>query len=109
MSSFNAFGFFALAAGRRVPTQLPGATYPIHHCHYMTSLKSSDNVNIAATLRVYSAAGDALLPDNTIIFAVTKVYAPADQPVELDALYVSAILGDVNSDEYEVCFNFKLR
>ncbi|KAJ7808371.1 hypothetical protein B0H14DRAFT_2608952 [Mycena olivaceomarginata] len=55
MSSFNAFGFFALAAGRHVPTQLPGATYPIHHC----------------------------------------------KPVDLDALYISAIPGDVNSDEYE--------
>ncbi|KAJ7309278.1 hypothetical protein DFH08DRAFT_974760 [Mycena albidolilacea] len=101
MSSFNAFGFFALAAGRRVPTQLPGATYPIHHCHYTTSLKSSDNVNVAATLRVYSAAGDAPLPDNTIIFAVAKVYAPAGKPVDLVALYISAIPGDVNTDEYE--------
>ncbi|KAJ7895128.1 hypothetical protein B0H14DRAFT_3426271 [Mycena olivaceomarginata] len=101
MSSFNAFRFFALAAGRRVPTQLPGATYPIHHCHYTTSLKLLDNVNVAATLRVYSAAGDAPLPDNTIIFAVAKVYAPAGKPVDLDALYISAIPGDVNSDEYE--------
>jgi hypothetical protein len=48
-------------------------------------LKLSDNVNIAATLHIYSAAGDALLHDNTIIYTVTKVYAPAGQPVELNA------------------------
>ncbi|KAF8180462.1 hypothetical protein K438DRAFT_1680170, partial [Mycena galopus ATCC 62051] len=101
ISSFTAFGFFALTAGERVPTQLPGATYPIHHCHYTTALKSSDNVYIAAKLRVYSAAGNTPFANNTIAFVVAKVFAPNGKPVELDALYISAIPGDVNSPQYE--------
>ncbi|KAJ7862451.1 hypothetical protein B0H14DRAFT_2204764, partial [Mycena olivaceomarginata] len=101
MSSFNVFGFFALTAGKRVATQPAGATYPIHHCIYTTSLKSSDNVYVAANLRVYSGAGDAPLPDNTITFVVAKVFAPTGKPVELDGLYISAMPGNVNSYEYE--------
>ncbi|KAJ7118237.1 hypothetical protein C8R44DRAFT_561531, partial [Mycena epipterygia] len=101
MSSFNAFGFFPLTGGKHVATQLPGATYPIHHCHYTTTLKSSDDIYIAATLRVYSGAGDAPVPDNTIAFIVTKAFAPTGKPVELEALYMSVMPGDVNSEEYE--------
>ncbi|KAJ6556296.1 hypothetical protein B0H19DRAFT_1235514 [Mycena capillaripes] len=102
MSSFNTFGFFALTSGKRIATHSPGATYPVHHCHYITSLKSSaDGVYVAATLRVYSGAGDAPLADNTVAFVLAKVYAPTGQPVELDALYMAAIPGDVNSDTYD--------
>ena len=103
MSSFNAFGFFALTGGKRVATQLPGATYPVHHCHYTTTLKSPDDIYVAATLRVYSGAGDAPVPDNTIAFIVAKAVAPTGKPVELDTLYMSVMPGDVNSEEYEAC------
>ncbi|KAJ7923941.1 hypothetical protein B0H13DRAFT_2399006 [Mycena leptocephala] len=101
MSSFNVFGFFALTAGKRVATQPPGATYPIHHNHYTTSLKSSSEIYVAATLRIYSGAGDAPVPDNTIAFVVAKAFAAIGKPVELEALYMSAMPGDVNRDEYE--------
>ncbi|KAJ7816642.1 hypothetical protein B0H13DRAFT_1663246 [Mycena leptocephala] len=107
MSTFNVFGFFALAAGKRVATHPPGATYPIHHNHYVTSVKStSDDPDTypSATLRVYSAAGDAPLPDNTIAFIVAKAFAPTGKPIELDVLYMSAIPGDPNNDDYEVRF-----
>ncbi|KAJ7791620.1 hypothetical protein B0H14DRAFT_2182075, partial [Mycena olivaceomarginata] len=79
MSSFNAFGFFALAQGKRIATYLPGAAFPIHHVHYVTSLKtSSDDPNTypAATLRIYSGSGDVPLADNTVAFVVAKVSAP---------------------------------
>ncbi|KAJ7722106.1 hypothetical protein B0H14DRAFT_2411501, partial [Mycena olivaceomarginata] len=67
------------------------------HCHYTTSLKLSDNVNVTTTLHIYSAAGDVRFPDSTMIFAVTKVYSPAGKPVELNALYISAIPGDITA------------
>ncbi|KAJ6540399.1 hypothetical protein B0H19DRAFT_1175595 [Mycena capillaripes] len=103
MSSFNVFGFFALAQGKRVATYAPGATFPIHHNHYNTSMKSNsdDVVNPSATLRVYSGSGDAPLPDNTIAFVVSKASAQTGKPVELDALYLSAFPGDPNDDQYE--------
>jgi hypothetical protein len=110
MSSFSAFGFFALAQGKRVATYPAGATFPIHHNHYITSLKSnSDDVpNPSATLRVYSVSGDAPLPDNTIAFVVAKVSALTGKPVEMDVLYLAAFPGDPNDDQYEVRFDLAL-
>lgn len=102
MSSFNAVGFFALADGKRIATTVPGATYAKHHVHYTTSLKTLENSYVAATLRVYSAAGDTPLPDNTIAFVVAKVFVPNGQPVELDALSFAPIPGDVNEADYQV-------
>lgn len=102
MSSFNVFGFLALTAGNRVATQPAGAKFPVHHCYYTTSLRSSNDVYVAATLRVYSGAGDAPLPDNTVAFVVAKAFAPTGKPMELDAFYVFPVPGDVNSDTYDV-------
>ncbi|KAJ7875957.1 hypothetical protein B0H13DRAFT_1632469 [Mycena leptocephala] len=105
MSSLNVIGFFALAQGKRIATLLPGATFPIHHNHYVTCLKStSDDITMypSATLRVYSGSGDAPLPDNTIAFVIAKACAPTGKPIELDALYLSAFPGDPNDDQYDV-------
>ncbi|KAJ7016399.1 hypothetical protein C8F04DRAFT_1202265 [Mycena alexandri] len=55
----------------------------------------------SATLRVYSGAGDAPLPDNTIVFAVTKAFAPAGKPVELDVLFLSVVPGNSNNKDYD--------
>ncbi|KAJ7233633.1 hypothetical protein C8J57DRAFT_1729387 [Mycena rebaudengoi] len=78
--------------------------YPVHHVHYITSLKtpSDDSASYpAATLRIYSAAGDAPLPDNTVAFVVAKAFAPTNKPIELDALFLSAVPGDPNDDDYD--------
>jgi hypothetical protein len=101
MSSFNAVGFFALADGRRVATHTPGNNFPFHHCHYTTSLKSLDNTNVSATLRVYSGAGDAPLANNSVVFVVAKASSQAGKPVELDAIVFTPMPGDINDDHYE--------
>ena len=101
MSSFNAVGFFALADGRRVATHTPGNNFPFHHCHYTTSLKSLDNTDVSATLRVYSGAGDAPLADNSVVFVVAKALSQAGKPVELDAIVFTPMPGDINDDRYE--------
>jgi hypothetical protein len=59
-------------------------------------------------LRVYSGAGDAPVPDNTITFIIAKVFTPTGWPVELEALYMSVMPGDMNSEEYEVCTSFSI-
>ncbi|KAJ7831799.1 hypothetical protein B0H13DRAFT_1532746, partial [Mycena leptocephala] len=84
---------FLLLPRERIATLLPGATFPIHHNHYVTCLKStSDDITTypSATLRVYSGSGDAPLPDNTIAFVIAKACAPTGKLIELDALYLSA-------------------
>ncbi|KAJ7815775.1 hypothetical protein B0H14DRAFT_2261804, partial [Mycena olivaceomarginata] len=99
------FGFFALAQGKRIATYLPGATFPIHHVYYVTSLKtSSDDPNTypAATLCVYTGSGDVPLADNTVAFIVAKVSALTGPPPELDALHVSSFPGDPNSNDYDM-------
>ncbi|KAJ6553864.1 hypothetical protein B0H10DRAFT_2446622 [Mycena sp. CBHHK59/15] len=118
MSSFNAFGFFALAGGRRLATQAAGSTYPVYHCHYHTALKSptsllnlstvnsDDSIDIeyehlAANLRVYSGSGDAPLPDNTVAFVIAKVFAATGKTIELDALFVAPLPGDVDDEHYQ--------
>ncbi|KAJ7094929.1 hypothetical protein C8R44DRAFT_558927, partial [Mycena epipterygia] len=77
-----------------VATTPPGAAYAIHHVHYITSLKTLDDMYLSASLRVYSAAGDAALPDNTIAFVVAKVFAPTGKPIELDGLFMIPVPGD---------------
>jgi hypothetical protein len=99
------FGFFALAQGKRIATYLPGATFPIHHVYYVTSLKtSSDDPNTypAATLCVYTGSGDVPLADNTVAFVVAKVSALTGPPPELDALHFSSFPGDPNSNDYDM-------
>ncbi|KAJ7114991.1 hypothetical protein C8R44DRAFT_564848, partial [Mycena epipterygia] len=101
MLSFNVFGFFALAGGKQVATTPPGATYGIHHIHYMTSLKTLDDNYLSTSLRVYSASGDATLPDNTIAFVVAKVFAPTGRPIELDGLFMMPVSADVDAATYQ--------
>ncbi|KAJ7027448.1 hypothetical protein C8F04DRAFT_1294312, partial [Mycena alexandri] len=103
MSSFNVFGFFALAGGNRVATQPAGGQYEIHHNYYNTTLHttSDDQTPPPATLRVYSAAGDTPLPDNTIAFVVAKAFAPPGKPIELDALFLAPVPGDPNGANYD--------
>ncbi|KAK7027610.1 hypothetical protein R3P38DRAFT_2938741 [Favolaschia claudopus] len=104
MSTFLLLGFMALAGGKRVAAQIPGATYPRHYNHYVTSLKtlSDDETTFpAATLRVYSAAGDAPLPDNTLAYVIAKASAPVGQPVELDAFQLSVVPGNPNDENYD--------
>ncbi|KAJ7934517.1 hypothetical protein B0H13DRAFT_2488354 [Mycena leptocephala] len=80
MSSFNVFGFFALTAGKRVTTQPPGAT--ILFTTITTRPVSNPPLNLYAPV-----------PDNTIAFVVAKAFAAIGKPVELEALYMSAMPG----------------
>ncbi|KAJ7802692.1 hypothetical protein B0H14DRAFT_3488196 [Mycena olivaceomarginata] len=89
ISSFSAFGFFAHTASKRVAN-----AYSIHHYHYPTIVKSPNDGYLAANLRVYLGPGVALDPDNTIVSAVADAFAETGGPVELEALYISAMPGD---------------
>ncbi|KAJ6549759.1 hypothetical protein B0H19DRAFT_1349031 [Mycena capillaripes] len=104
MSSFNVFGFFALADGKRIGTKSPGSTFTTYHNHYITSLKTAsedESTYPAATVRVWSGSGDAPLPDYTVAFIVAKASAPVGQPIELDVLFMAPIPGDPNDAAYE--------
>ncbi|KAJ7073693.1 hypothetical protein C8F01DRAFT_1360513 [Mycena amicta] len=85
-SSFIVTGFFPLTAGSCVGTT---STSTIFHAHYTTTIKTANGTFLAAKLRVYSGSSSNPLPDNSLAFAIAKVFAPAghDATVELEALH----------------------
>ncbi|KAF8834996.1 hypothetical protein BDN67DRAFT_913797 [Paxillus ammoniavirescens] len=101
MSSITIFGFFRLAAGRRVASQKPGASTKSYHCFYTTALQCSSGVALPAELRVYSPFNDTMLEDNTVAFVVAKAHFPRNESVLLEASHVVPLPGDPSSDEYD--------
>ncbi|KIJ57953.1 hypothetical protein HYDPIDRAFT_72782, partial [Hydnomerulius pinastri MD-312] len=98
------FGFFGVAAGRRVTSQKPGASTKTYHCFYSTALHCTSGVSFPAELRVYSPFNDSVLPDNTVAFVIAKAHFPGGIPKEnvlLEASHVIPLPGDPSSDTYE--------
>ncbi|KAJ7048790.1 hypothetical protein C8F01DRAFT_1068477 [Mycena amicta] len=103
MSSSVAVGYFCLSAGVRVESKNT-SNYSIFHVHYSTALKTDAGQFLSAKLRVYSGPTDTPLPNDTLAFVVAKIHAPADPSesalIDLEAINVYAIPGDVTSDAY---------
>ncbi|KIJ58462.1 hypothetical protein HYDPIDRAFT_64631, partial [Hydnomerulius pinastri MD-312] len=98
------FGFFGVAAGRRVTSQKPGASTKTYHCFYSTALHCTSGVSFPAELRVYSPFNDSVLPDNTVAPVIAKAHFPGGIPKEnvlLKASHVIPLPGDPSSDTYE--------
>ncbi|KAJ7049827.1 hypothetical protein C8F01DRAFT_1264872 [Mycena amicta] len=92
-SSFIVTGFFPLTAGSCVRTT---STSTIFHAHYTTAIKTANGTFLAAKLRAYSGSSSNPLPDNSLAFAIAKVFAPAgrDAVVELETLHFVPFPGD---------------
>jgi len=92
-SSFIVTGFFPLTAGSCVGTT---STSTIFHAHYTTAIKTANGTFLAAKLRAYSGSSSNPLPDNSLAFAIAKVFAPAghDAVVELETLHFVPFPGD---------------
>ncbi|KAJ7061095.1 hypothetical protein C8F01DRAFT_1231078 [Mycena amicta] len=92
-SSFIVTGFFPLTAGSCVGTT---STSTIFHAHYTTAIKTANGTFLAAKLPAYSGSSSNPLPDNSLAFAIAKVFAPAghDAVVELETLHFVPFPGD---------------
>jgi len=104
---FTVSGFFALASGRRVRTEVPrsnGTTQAAYYITYATSLDCSNSHPVSAELRKYSPPGDTVFQDETVAYVITKAFVPPGHVaanILLDAVHIAPILGDPSSDEYE--------
>ncbi|KAJ7051593.1 hypothetical protein C8F01DRAFT_1091325 [Mycena amicta] len=103
MAACTAVGYFPLTGGVKVETKNTSTGFSAFHLHYFTGIKTVEGQYHAATIRVYCGASEAPLPDQTLAFAVAKMYAPAGPAavVELDALTFCAIPGDATADDYD--------
>ena len=108
MSSFYLFGNFAVAGGSRVFTEKTIATgstgdrtVRTPHILYDTTVTLTDSSTIQANLRVYSPPNDQPLPSQTVVFAVSKAFAPANGTILLDVLTLVPYPGNPDDDAYE--------
>ncbi|KAJ7829707.1 hypothetical protein B0H13DRAFT_2372418 [Mycena leptocephala] len=83
MSTFNVFGFFALAAASALQLM------------WLKLIPLQQYTFILEPVMLHFQT----IP--YIAFIVAKAFAPTGKPVELDVLYMYTIPGDPNDDEYE--------
>jgi len=104
MSSFLINGFFGLANGRRefiTKAGRSGHDMRVYHVHYTTTIQCLDSTSIPADVRVYSSGTDMILADNTVAFVLAKLFIKQDRSAEMDAICLSQVPGDPESDTYE--------
>lgn len=100
MSSTFIFGFFCLTGGRRVTSENHTTRKLTTHAHYDTVIQTPDTL-IPADARIWTAAADPILPDDTISFIFAKLYAPQSQPALLDIIMHAPMPGHPSDDAYE--------
>ena len=104
MSCFLTTTFLGLAQGHHkamVKLNQRGKETRVHHTHYTTSLQCVDGTAAPTLLYVYSTSSDVLLPNNTVAFVIAKTWIPLHNIAILDALYLTKVPGDPNSEMYK--------
>ena len=72
-----------------------------YHCYYSTSLHTPNGDSYPAEIRVYSPFGNAVLPDDMVVFLVAKAFLPPNDTVLLEASELVAVPGDPSAEGYE--------
>lgn len=101
MSSLMVFEFFGINHGCCVRLLKPGAMSKTYHCYYSTSLHTPNGDSYPAEIRVYSPFGNAVLPDDMVVFLVAKAFLPPNDTVLLEASELVAVPGDPSAEGYE--------
>ncbi|KAF8488131.1 hypothetical protein JB92DRAFT_1452186 [Gautieria morchelliformis] len=76
-------------------------TSPMYYCFYDTVVQALDDALGPMELRLYSPPGERLLPDDTIVRVIGRIFAPPSSPILMDVISLMAYPGDPTSDEYE--------
>ena len=107
MSMFTISGFFALASGCQVCSEVPrskGTTQAVYYITYAMSLDCSNSDPVSMELRKYSPLGDTIFQDDTITYVVTKGFVPPGHiaaNILLNAIHIAPIPGDPSLNKYE--------
>ena len=94
-SLFTVSGFFAIASGNHDNKQ--------HHTCYDTTLSCITPPAVPAQIFTFNPGGGPFLPDETIIYALGKIYYPPPSdchPAIIDAILFAPFPGDPMSRNY---------
>ena len=71
------------------------------HILYDMTISLTDSSTIQASLCVYSPPNDNPLPPQTVMFAIAKVFAPANGTILMDVLTLVPYPGNPDDDAYD--------
>ena len=92
---FTITGFFVVRSGNR--------DNPLRRACYDSALACSNSPSVPARIFIFNPVSPALIPDNTIVCIVGKIYYPPPgdcQPAVIDAVEFGSLPGDPSSATY---------
>jgi hypothetical protein len=104
MSALILFGFLGVRDGHRKSTAKKnhdGRDIQSFHTVYTTAIHGRlGDTAVPAELRVWTMASDVFYPDDTIVFVIAKLFAPANDTFLLECIYIGNFPGDPNDSSY---------
>jgi hypothetical protein len=104
MSALLLFGFLGVRDGRRKATakkNRDGRDIQSFHTVYTTAIHGRyGDTAVPAELRVWTTSSEVFYPDDTVVFVIAKLFAPANDTFLLECLYMGNFPGDPNDPSY---------
>ncbi|KAF8514800.1 hypothetical protein JB92DRAFT_2602360, partial [Gautieria morchelliformis] len=72
-----------------------------YYCFYDTIVQGAVDSTVPLEMRLYSPPGETLLPDDTVVCVVGRIFAPPSGTILLDVFSLTAYPGDPASEQYE--------
>lgn len=101
MSSLNVFGFFNLSNGHRIHTVWPSSTSTIYYTIYDSTIQYVQGPALPSDICCYSPMGDAIHPDNTVVFLLGKLWLSPSKGIHINPVFCFLFPGDPTLDLYE--------
>lgn len=103
MTSCILFGFLGVRDGRResfTKKNKEGREIRSSYTLYSTSINPPHGDSVSAILRNWTPSSESFYPDDSIVFVIAKLYAPANQSFLLECLCLSNFPGDPEHPTY---------
>src|SRR5262245_44954559 len=104
MSALLLFGFLGVRDGRHTSItkkNRDGKDVQSFYTVYSTCVQCQHNeAGAPAELRLWSSSSAVILPDDTIVFVIAKLFAPTNGPFLLECIYVGNFPGDPDDSSY---------
>jgi hypothetical protein len=104
MSALLLFGFLGVRDGHRKATakkNRDSQDIQSFHTIYATAIHGyHGDTAVPAELHVWTTSSDVFYPDNTIVFVIAKLFAPANDTFLLECLYIGNFPGNPDDPSY---------
>jgi hypothetical protein len=104
MSALLLFGFLGIRDGHCKATakkNCDGREVQSFHTIYTTAIHGRyGDTAVPAELCVWTMSSDFFYPDDTVVFIIAKLFAPANDTFLLESLYIGNFPGDPNDSSY---------